>query len=31
MYSGWGKHNGILHVELNDLGQPIEPDASTEC
>jgi len=23
MHSGWGKDGGILHVELNDLGQPI--------
>ncbi|KAH0672713.1 hypothetical protein KY290_024945 [Solanum tuberosum] len=22
-HSGWGKDGGILHVELNDLGQPI--------
>lgn len=26
MHSGWGKDGGILHVELNDLGQPIGPE-----
>ncbi|KAH0776671.1 hypothetical protein KY290_008082 [Solanum tuberosum] len=26
MHSGWGKDGGILHVELNDLSQPIGPE-----
>jgi len=26
MHSGWEKDGGILHVELNDLGQPIGPE-----
>ncbi|KAG5606555.1 hypothetical protein H5410_028047 [Solanum commersonii] len=26
MHSGWGKDGGLLHVELNNLGQPIGPE-----